>query len=121
MNGLVDRPQNKFMKELTITMYQKENIIFVIYAFYFIYLVMWSFYKIQYDKSLLHGDMDSAILQSFLVFIAFTNMIIKSKEVMLAPRDVLYLYAKIILSKNTYSKLDEITNPSNKDDESTKD
>lgn len=70
-----------------------------------------SFFKIQYGQSLLSTETDTAILQSFLVFIAFTNMIVKSKDIKLTPQTILYLYAKIIFGEelNDSSNISEKT------------
>ena len=58
-----------------------------------------------------------AILQSFLVFIAFTNMIIKSKDIKLAPQTILALYAKIILDEDIIRE----STTTNKEDKVKKD
>lgn len=100
MDTYAEKPKNKYLKELTSVFYQKNNIIFLIYACYFVYLGIMSFFKIQYGQPLLSAETDMAILQSFLFFIAFTNMIIKSKDIKLAPQTILALYAKIILDED---------------------
>ncbi len=97
MDTYTEKPKNRYLKELTTVFYQKNNIIFLIYTCYFVFLGIMSFFKIQYEQPLLSTETDMAILQSFLVFIAFTNMIIKSKDIKLAPQTILALYAKIIL------------------------
>ena len=88
----------KYLRELVTLFYQKNNVIFFIYLCYFVFLLIMSFMKIQYTQPLFSKNTDLAILQSFLVFIAFTNMIMKSKDVLLAPKSLLIIYLKIIFS-----------------------
>jgi hypothetical protein len=109
MDTYAEGPKNKYFKELTALFYQKNNIIFCIYFFYFVYLGIMSFLKIQYGQPVFPNDIDTAILQSFLVFIAFTNMFCKSKDVQLAPKLILRLYAKIILREEVNEKLHNST------------
>ena len=85
MDTYAEKPQNKYLKELTSVFYQKNNIIFLIYACYFVYLGIMSFFKIQYGLPLLSTETDTAILQ-------------------LAPQTILYLYAKIILGEELKDK-----------------
>jgi hypothetical protein len=117
MDTYTERPKNKYLKELTSVFYQKNNIIFVIYTCYFVFLGIISFFKIQYEQPLLSPEIDMAILQSFLVFIAFTNMIIKSKDIKLAPQTILALYAKIILDEDIIRE----STTTNKEDKVKKD
>lgn len=92
-----DRPSHKHLQELTAIFYQKNNILFLIYFCYFIYLSITAFTKIQLGRPIFSNEVDLALLQSFLVFIAFSNMIAKSKEVILAPQAILSIYARIAL------------------------
>jgi len=93
-----EKTETKYLRELVTLFYQKNNVIFFIYFCYFIFLLIMSFMKIQFAQPLFLQNTDLAILQSFLVFIAFTNMIMKSKDVLLAPKSILTVYLKIIFS-----------------------
>ncbi len=121
MDTYAEKTKNKYLKELTSIFYQKNNIVFFIYACYFIYLGIMSFFKIQYGKPLLSAETDLAILQSFLVFIAFTNMILKSKDVKLSPKTILYLYAKIIFYEDIIENPDTINKLTNQENKVEKD
>ena len=56
-------------------MYQPSNIQFVIYLLYFIYLAVSTVHQLQTEGIPLFGKgWDLAVLESFLVFIAFSNM-----------------------------------------------
>lgn len=61
-------------------MYQPANIQYAIYALYFLYLIISTIFRFQTDgKPLLDERLDLAVLESFLVFIAFSNMRQKRK------------------------------------------
>lgn len=71
----------EFQEELALYVVQKSNIIFFIYFVYLLYLFISNFVLIQYNKPLITIAIDNAVLKSFLVFLAFSNMVNKSKEV----------------------------------------
>ena len=70
-----------FQEELALYVTHKSNIIFFIYFVYLLYLSISNFILIQYNEPLITVAIDNAVLKSFLVFLAFSNMINKSKEV----------------------------------------
>jgi hypothetical protein len=73
------------LDELIAHIINKENIRFVIYISFFIYLVVYS-YKMLGNSSILETSLhDKAILQSFLCFLAFDRVILNSKQVVLLP------------------------------------
>jgi len=121
MDTYTENPKNKYLKELTSIFFQKNNLLFFIYACYFIYLGIMSFFKIQYEKPLLSIETDLAILQSFLVFIAFANMIVKSKDVSLAPQRILYIYSKIIFDDDIIDNNEKINTFTNQEAKIEKD
>lgn len=96
-----DRPRHKYLQELTTIFYQKNNILFFIYFCYFIYLGTTAFSKIQIGTPIFSNETDLAIQQSFLLFLAFSNMVAKSKDVILAPQAILSIYAKIAFGKDS--------------------
>jgi uncharacterized membrane protein (DUF485 family) len=96
-----DRPRHKHLQELTTIFYQKNNILFFIYFCYFIYLGTTAFSKIQIGIPIFSNETDLAIQQSFLLFLAFSNMVAKSKDVILAPQAILSIYANIALGKDS--------------------
>ena len=65
----------KYFQEMVEYVYQPSNIQFVIYLLYFIYLIVSTVHKLQTEGMPLFGNgWDLAVLESFLVFIAFSNM-----------------------------------------------
>ena len=65
----------KYFQEMVEYVYQPSNIQFVIYLLYFIYLIVSTVHQLQTKGMPLFGNgWDLAVLESFLVFIAFTNM-----------------------------------------------
>lgn len=70
----------KYFQELVEYVYQPANIQYAIYALYFLYLIISTIFRFQTDgKPLLDERLDLAVLESFLVFIAFSNMRQKRK------------------------------------------
>ena len=65
----------KYFQEIVEYVYQPSNIQFVIYLLYFIYLIVSTVHQLQTEGVPLFGNgWDLAVLESFLVFIAFSNM-----------------------------------------------
>ncbi len=65
----------KYFQEMVEYVYQPSNIQFVIYLLYFIYLIVSTVHQLQTEGMPLFGNgWDLAVLESFLVFIAFSNM-----------------------------------------------
>ncbi|SKC54648.1 hypothetical protein SAMN06298215_1519 [Bacteroidales bacterium WCE2008] len=70
----------KYFQDIVEYVYQPSNIQFVIHLLYFMYLVVSTTHRLQIDGVPLFGNgWDLAVLESFLVFIAFSNM--KKKRV----------------------------------------
>ena len=70
----------RYFQEMVEYVYQPSNIQFVIYLLYFIYLAVSTVHQLQTEGSPLFGKgWDLAVLESFLVFIAFSNM--KTKRI----------------------------------------
>lgn len=69
----------EYFKQLVEYVYKPTNIQFVVYFLYVVYLAVSTIYKFEMDGAgLIGNDMDIAVLESLLVFIAFSNM--KSKR-----------------------------------------
>lgn len=88
----------EFQEELALYVVQKSNIIFFIYFSYLLYLFISNFILIQYNKPLITVAIDNAVLKSFLVFLAFSNMINKSKEVDMEAKSLLGKIFRLIKS-----------------------
>lgn len=87
--------------ELALYVISKNNVNFLIYLAYFVYLSISGFMQIQYNEPLITSDIDGAILKAFIVFIAFSNMINKSKDVEIKTKPLL---SKVIRLMTTHDK-----------------
>jgi hypothetical protein len=77
------------LEELTEYIINKQNIRFVIYLLFFVYLGVYSF-KVLEESSFLESSLyDRAVLQSFLCFLAFDRVILNSKNIVLLPSIIL--------------------------------
>ena len=83
-------------EELSLYVLHPSNICFFLYFIYFVILAISGYTQIQYHQPLITTDIDSSILKAFLVFIAFTNMRGKSKEVELDSKELLTKMIKLI-------------------------
>ena len=88
----------ELQEELALYVIRKNNIIFLIYFIYLLYLIISNFVQIQYNTPLISIAIDNAVLKSFLVFIAFSNMINKSGEVDIESKFLLNKILKLIES-----------------------
>lgn len=82
--------------ELALYVINKNNVNFLIYLAYFLYLSLSGFMQIQYNEPLITTNIDSAILKAFLVFIAFSNMVNKSKDVEIKVKPLLSKMIRLI-------------------------
>lgn len=88
----LNRGEHKFQKlgrDLSKYILHPRNLSFILFFSYFIYLAVSGFIQLQYKGYLISEDIDSAILKAFLVFIACTNMIVKSREVDVDSKELL--------------------------------
>ena len=88
----MNRGEHKYQKlgrDLSKYILHPKNLSFLLFLSYFIYLAISGFIQLQYTGFLISEDIDSAILKAFLVFIACTNMVTKSREVDVEAKDLL--------------------------------
>lgn len=78
-----------FGRDLAKYILHPRNLSFLFFLLYFIYLSVSGFIQLQYNGFLISKEIDAAILRAFLVFIACTNMISKSREVDIQAKDLL--------------------------------
>lgn len=98
------------LKELTEYVITPQNIRFSLYSLYFVYLCIFSI-KYLDQKSFFETELvDGAIMQAFIVFLAFDSLIANSKEVKLLPSILL----KKILESFFYE--DQLANTNKKQD-----
>jgi len=84
------------MTELALYVINKNNVNFLIYLTYFLYLSISGFMQIQYNESLITTNIDGAILKAFLVFIAFSKMVSKSKNIEIKAKPLLNKMIRLI-------------------------
>lgn len=88
----MDRGEHKYQKlgrDLSKYILHPKNLSFLLFLSYFIYLAISGFIQLQYTGFLISEDIDNSILKAFLVFIACTNMVTKSREVDVEAKDLL--------------------------------
>ncbi|KGN76371.1 hypothetical protein HR11_00990 [Porphyromonas macacae] len=89
-----------FMRELVKFLYTKENLNFIIYAGYFIFLTVSTFKALQDGAALLSQDIDLIVTKSFLVYIACTSMFDRKKSSNLEGSKLLTLLIKMLLASD---------------------
>ncbi len=67
------------MTDFAIYILNSNNVKFIIYLAYFVYLSMSAFMQIQYNKPLTTVDIDRVILSAFVIFLAFSSALDKYK------------------------------------------
>lgn len=87
----------KYVEELSIYLIHPSNLIFILYLIYFLFLSISGFQQIEYDKYLISQEFDTAILKAFLVFMAFTNMRMKSKEIKIDAKELFIKTMKLFV------------------------
>lgn len=76
------------IKELMEYVLTPQHIRFIIYLAYLIYLVVFSFNTLQHNSIFATSEIDFAIMQSFLVFLAFDSLRVNVKSVNLSVGDL---------------------------------
>ncbi|WP_417559077.1 MULTISPECIES: hypothetical protein [Flavobacteriaceae] len=102
------KPSKKIEKlklvELVDYIINLQNIRFVIYTSFFIYLIIFSFQQLENSTIFITSQHDRAILQSFLCFLAYDRIILNSKNIALLPS---LLLNKFLTSINSGFIIDE--------------
>lgn len=97
-----------YREELALYLAHPTNVIFMLYSIYFVLLVLSGFQQIENGGYLLSQGWDTAILKSFLVLIAFTNMRSKAKDAQIEVKDLFQRTLKLFTHN---SMLDKNNNP----------
>lgn len=92
-----DHHYHLFIRELVRFVYTKENLNFIVYASYFLFLFVSTFKSLQSGEPLLSADIDMVVAKSFLVFIACTNMLDRKKSANLEGGELLSLFVKMMI------------------------
>lgn len=77
-----------------------ENIKFSIYALYLLFLILYSLRSLEAENLLSLQVQDMAILQSFLTFMAYDQLVNNSKELALLPSTILKRLSNSIFTGN---------------------
>ena len=78
-----------YREGLAVYLIHPSNVIFILYLVYLVYLAVSGYLQIQNGSYLISEGFDAAILKAFLVFIAFTNMRAKAKDMEIDEKEVL--------------------------------
>lgn len=104
------------MKELTKYIFNPNNIRFLIYFLYFIFMLLFSVAYLRgesvYNKKLL----DNSILQAFLVFLAYDSIRINSKEIKLLPSIILSRFWRAFIYDETLNEDEQKSENQNKEE-----
>lgn len=93
------------LDELTNYVLNKENIRFIIYSSFFIYLIIFSFQYLQNSSIFEIEEKDRAVYQSFLCFLAFDRLLLNSKRFILIPSELLKKMINSIVGDKEEKKL----------------
>lgn len=91
-------------KDLTLYIMRPQNIRFVFYLLYLCLLAVSGYLQLQNGDYLFSEVYDTAVLKAFLVFMAFSNMSLKAREVKV---DVAVLFKKAFLLDNSPKEEDD--------------
>lgn len=98
------RKESIKLRRLIEYLFVPNNIRFMIYLSYFIFLLYFSDAYITNDIVTKNRLLDNAILQAFLVFLAYDSIRINSKDLKLVPTIILKKYLDIIKSNDIEDK-----------------
>lgn len=76
-------------KELTDYLLSENNIKFIIYSIYFLYLLVINFFNFQQNSFYSNSETDKAVLQSFITFIALERLVTNLKELDFKPSEMI--------------------------------
>ena len=87
----------KYREQMALYMVHPSNIVFAVYFVYLLFLDITGFLLIQDDGYLVSSGFDTAILKAFLVYIAYTNMLIKAKAAEIDAQELLQKTVKLFV------------------------
>ena len=97
------------LEELTNYIINKENVRFTIYSLFFIYLLIFSFQYLQ-NSSIFGDEIDRAVYQSFLCFLAFDRLLLNAKMFVVTPSEFLKRMTDSIFGEEDEDKKEEENN-----------
>lgn len=86
-----------YQEALAVYLIHPNNVIFLLYFIYFVFLSISGFLQIEGGKDLISKEFDAAIFKAFLVFIAFTNMRMKSKDMEVNTKELFIRTLKLFV------------------------
>ena len=82
--------------ELALYLVHKNNVNFFIYLLYFVFFSLSGLIQIQYDTPFISANIDTVILNAFLVFMAYSSMAKESKIVEIKAKPLIEKMIKLI-------------------------
>jgi hypothetical protein len=92
-----DHKYQEHALDLALYVLCKKNLAFLIYVIYFIFVAVTSFQQVQYGTYLMSSEMDLAVTNAFLLFLASTNIFGTSQEVDLDSEELLSKILRLAL------------------------
>lgn len=87
----------KYREQMALYMVHPSNMVFAVYFIYLLFLAITGFLLIHNESYLISSDYDTAILKAFLVYIAYTNMLIKAKAAEIDAKELLQKTVKLFV------------------------
>ena len=84
-----NHPYEFHRENLAFYLVHPNNMVFLMYLIYFVYLVISGYQLIQNERHLISKNFDMSILNAFLVYISYTNMRTKAKETKIEEKELL--------------------------------
>ena len=92
------------IKELTEYVLTPQHIRFMIYMAYLLYLIPFSYNTLEHKSIFATSEIDFAIMQSFLVFLAFDSLRVNIKSVNLSAKILLWRTLQGFINENENHK-----------------
>lgn len=79
----------KFAEQLALYVTEPQNYNFLFSLLYVVFISLTAFFNIEYETDLINKDIDFVIMKSFLVFLAFSTMMQRSRETDINTKELL--------------------------------
>ncbi len=87
----------KYREQMALYMVHPSNMVFAVYFVYLLFLAITGFLQIQDDGYLISSGFDTAMLKAFLVYIAYTNMLMKAEAAEIDAKELLQKTVKLLV------------------------
>lgn len=105
------------LMKLTKYIFNTDNIRFLIYLLYFIFMLFYSVKYLRGESINNNKLLDNSILQAFLVFLAYDSIRINSKDIKLLPSIILSRFLRAFTSEDTINEEEPKSKNINKEEE----